>query len=93
MAESKDPISRLSSLADSEDGIEQLFSPIGLKDIPDGKYVEPQYLTIQREEQLRAEAERKRLEEEKKAKEQEEKRIKAEQRRSITVIECLASCS
>lgn len=82
MAESKDPISRLSSLADSEDGIEQLFSPVGLKDIPDGKYVEPQYVTIQREEQLRAEAERKRLEAERKAQEQEEKRIKAEQKKA-----------
>jgi len=82
MAESKDPISRLSSLADSEDGIEQLFSPVGLKDIPDGKYVEPQYVTIQREEHLRAETERKRLEEERKVQEQEEKRIKAEQRKA-----------
>ena len=82
MAESTDPILQLLSLVDSEDGIEQLVSPVGLKDIPDGKYVEPKYLTIQREEQLHAEAERKRLEEERKVQEQEEKRIKAEQRKA-----------
>jgi hypothetical protein len=82
MAESTDPILQLLSLVDSEDGIEQLVSPVGLKDIPDGKYVEPQYVTIQREEQLRAEAERKRLEEERKVQEQEEKRIKTEQRKA-----------
>lgn len=82
MTESTDSIVRLLYLADSEDGMEQLFSPVEVNDIPDGKYVEPQYVTIQREEQLRAEAERKRLEEERKAQEQEEKRIKAELRKA-----------
>lgn len=82
MAESADSIVRLLSLVDTEDGIEQLFSPVEVNDIPDGKYVEPLYVNIQREEQLRAEAERKRLEEERQLREQEEKRIKAEQKKA-----------
>lgn len=75
MATETDPILQLSSLVNSEDGIKQLFSPVEVNDIPDGKYVEPQYVTIQREEKLRAEEERK-------LQEQEEKRIKAEQRKA-----------
>ena len=82
MAESADSIVRLLSLVDTEDGIEQLFSPVEVNDIPDGKYVEPLYVNIQREKQLRAEAERKRLEEERQLREQEEKRIKAEQKKA-----------
>jgi len=74
MTESKDSIVQLLSLVDSENGMKQLFSPVEVNDIPDGKYVEPQYVTIQREEKLRAEEERK-------LQEQEEKRIKAEQRK------------
>jgi hypothetical protein len=74
MAAETDPILQLSSLVNSEDGMKQLFSPVEVNDIPDGKYVEPQYVIIQREEQLRAEEERK-------LQEQEEKRIKAEQRK------------
>lgn len=75
MAAETDPILQLSSLVNSEDGMKQLFSPVEVNDIPDGKYVEPQYVIIQREEQLRAEEERKHQE-------QEEKRIKAEQRKA-----------
>jgi hypothetical protein len=75
MATETDPILQLSSLVNSEDGMKQLFSPVEVNDIPDGKYVEPQYVTIQREEKLRAEEERK-------LQEQEEKRIKAEQRKA-----------
>ena len=75
MATETDPILQLSSLVNSEDGLKQLFSPVEVNDIPDGKYVEPQYITIQREEKLRAEEERKHQE-------QEEKRIKAEQRKA-----------
>lgn len=75
MATETDPILQLSSLVNSEDGMKQLFSPVEVNDIPDGKYVEPQYVTIQREEKLRAEEERK-------VQEQEEKRIKAEQRKA-----------
>lgn len=75
MAAETDPILQLSSLVNSEDGMKQLFSPVEMNDIPDGKYVEPQYVIIQREEQLRAEEERKHQE-------QEEKRIKAEQRKA-----------
>ena len=75
MTESTDPILQLSSLVNSEDGMKQLFSPVEVNDIPDGKYVEPQYVTIQREEKLRAEEERQ-------LQEQEEKRIKAEQRKA-----------
>lgn len=74
MAAETDPILQLSSLVNSENGMKQLFSPVEVNDIPDGKYVEPQYVTIQREEKLRAEEERK-------LQEQEEKRIKAEQRK------------
>lgn len=75
MAAETDPILQLSSLVNSEDGMKQLFSPVEVNDIPDGKYVEPQYVIIQREEQLRAEKERQ-------LQEQEEKRIKAEQRKA-----------
>ncbi len=75
MAAETDPILQLSSLVNSEDGMKQLFSPVEVNDIPDGKYVEPQYVIIQREEQLRAEEERQ-------LQEQEEKRIKAEQRKA-----------
>jgi hypothetical protein len=75
MAAETDPILQLSSLVNSEDGMKQLFSPVEVNDIPDGKYVEPQYVIIQREEQLHAEEERKHQE-------QEEKRIKAEQRKA-----------
>jgi hypothetical protein len=75
MATETDPRLQLSSLVNSEDGMKQLFSPVEVNDIPDGKYVEPQYVTIQREEKLRAEEERK-------LQEQEEKRIKAEQRKA-----------
>lgn len=82
MAENTDSIVRLLSLVDSEEGIKQLFSPVEVNDILEGKYVEPQYVTIQREEELRAEAEKKRVEEERKLQEQEEKRIKAEQRKA-----------
>ena len=52
MAAETDPILQLSSLVNSEDGMKQLFSPVEVNDIPDGKYVEPQYVIIQREEQL-----------------------------------------
>lgn len=69
MTESKDSIVQLLSLVDSENGMKQLFSPVEVNDIPDGKYVEPQYVTIQREEKLRAEEERK-------LQEQEEKELK-----------------
>ena len=75
MAAETDPILQLSSLVNSEDGMKQLFSPVEVNDIPDGKYVEPQYVTIQRKEKLRAEEERQ-------LQEQEEKRIKAEQRKA-----------
>lgn len=75
MTESTDSIVQLLSLVDSENGMKQLFSPVEANDIPDGKYVEPQYVTILKEEQLRAEEVRK-------FQEQEEKRIKAEQRKA-----------
>ena len=75
MAESADSIVQLLSLVDSENGMKQLFSPVEANDIPDGKYVEPQYVTILKEEQVRAEDVRK-------FQEQEEKRIKAEQRKA-----------
>lgn len=69
MSTETDPILQLSSLVNSEDGMKQLFSPVEMNDIPDRKYIEPQYVTIQREEHLRAEEERK-------LQEQEEKELK-----------------
>ena len=83
MATETDPILQLSSLVNSEDGMKQLFSPVEVNDIPDGKYVEPQYVTIQREEKLRAEEERK-LQELKQSKEKlQEKRLHGYQTRGI----------
>lgn len=75
MAENTDSIVRLLSLVDSEEGIKQLFSPVEVNDIPENKYVEPQYVTTLKEEQLRAEEERQ-------LREQEEQKRKAEQRKA-----------